>query len=851
MLKHPAKRWLSTGLNRFDDEWVNRPMIMLASRPTADSLSSKKASAVVSKVPIAHLSRNRTKRLFATSGYIAQDGLKTTDSSNLSRLHDRANKLIRETENLLQNSTHDNKLRLSVFNLKAITREFNALLRDLERCEEKTSVSNSSVLTDAVLTFDKFARAALNADNANTNCNNTYAIKTAVNSIQAWARIARKIKHARIKARELFDAINFSFGPLKGEKISKTLIQIRQSLYHALLLASARAAQSSAATISILEEMKREGEIYKIRLADTIAYNRVASALASQGDVAGVELLWDDMLQNGVVVDAHSYDWFVKAYRVLNEKDTDERHVIRAVEIFTKQLHSYKVMSAPRDPSLRPLQSTLQMVLGICRNDLLRARKVFQLSSALEETCPECRGFLVDERVFMNIMQLYTAWNQVAEAEQLLNSLFSKGHLRPNRKHIGIVLNGYIRLQSPRSVFKAETILKKAEKAIIELGPSKIDIDFGAYSILMKGYLDSSPTNAVEPIQNCLHRMTHLAGTLHKPDLLPNIVCYNLLMQALSKRQRPGFASDVNKVLEHIESEPRFDTISKTVSRSIALAALSNSDDVGAMAAAQHIFDRMESPDQAAFNTLLNMYAVRDRIHDVNIIFERMRARPGPDVLTYNTLLSMLKRNNDNIYNGRWARARNIFQEMLQGGHSPDTGTAELLFGILAQDDSVNRISEAAIVWSRLDKALQQNVRTAKAYSRLCCEVEANPDESKLLIATLLNNLIDVGPQSDQFLYDATLKAGYHLLACNPDERDRFVIDVFKLCANSGKVSASILQTLQTVCSSEVIAQLTCQNDSNELSIGLTPEAWSRNVRLVYKGQVYGSDKSRSIARVQ
>jgi pentatricopeptide repeat protein len=257
-------------------------------------------------------------------------------------------------------------------------------------------------------------------------------------------------------------------------------------------------------------------------------------------------------------------------------------------------------------------------------------------------------------------------------------------------------MNAYAKRKSPEALKRIEEMLKALEEERLHAPAlNTTPLDCYKYGYLMDAYIGVLGKESVAAVRQTMERMLNISERLGDDSLRPNLPCYTAMMKAFMLGRQPGFASEVNSVVDQLKldkfylEQPARD---RMYLESLTMDAWSKSGDPQSLTRARQIFDAMIGPNHVAFNSILNVYARVGNINEVFALYQKMQSdfesgrnkECRPTMHTYNIVLfAVLKSNRSDTVE----MAEKIFSAILL----PDTVTYTTLINIYAQQGSVEK----------------------------------------------------------------------------------------------------------------------------------------------------------------
>jgi pentatricopeptide repeat protein len=294
-------------------------------------------------------------------------------------------------------------------------------------------------------------------------------------------------------------------------------------------------------------------------------------------------------------------------------------------------------------------------------------RLILRKSLHFEKKNPQYRGLLVDSDCFFFVIKSCVDHGQVERAHELLrlcqqqSQSPEQSHLKPHRNFFGLVMTGYAKQRTLQGLNRVEQMLGALEKEHLQAAASSTKspqppLDCCMYNILMNAYIGVLKKNSVDAIRKKLDHMEYMAQRFDDDSLRPNAACYTSLMKALIRRRQPGFALEVNEMLDKLKRDKRLLEHQSAEDRIyldiMAMHAWSKSDDPKAPIRARQIFDNIEKPNSLAYNVLCSIYTGIGDFDEVLSLYQEMQinfdfgrnTNCPPDLHTYGTVLNALKK---------------------------------------------------------------------------------------------------------------------------------------------------------------------------------------------------------------
>jgi pentatricopeptide repeat protein len=729
----------------------------------------------------------------------------------------RADRLAEETKQMMlnfaargQNGLDSARLHAHLYSWRDLMKEIRAL-KENKNNKNNTHKYNLENYGDLI---DRFAR--------------TIQIPRAVEiSLFAWYSIAVKHPNVAFKAHALLDS-----QPVRRN------VRHRRMMYNAVLLVwmTSKLPVAPHHALKLLEQMEQEGRERNIDLVDEEARQRVLTTFALSGEFEAVSRLWDRWLrENKWRPNAHSYQSMIGAHRVAFRKQgaNCQEHVTSALSLFYANLQDYAALTPPRQLNMVPRSHSLNMLLDM--SDPSQTRELLEKVLLFENNCIECKGALLNADVIWLAMNAYIDHDSIEEAESLLEMMLSLDRIQPDTRHFGIVMNGYARRKTLEALEKVRAILTSLEEQALrdvqERGANRV-LKPVNYGILMKAHISTRPTNSVDAVRLLLERMKRMAIRLNDQDLQPTVISYVLLMQAITASQRPGFENEVHELLHLVLSEPRFSECHDhlRLARNFAMDAWAKSESLDAPNHAEKVFASISQPNRFSYNTLLNIYAKQNCADKTLQLLRRFQAEPDadnrPDNATYRSVLSNFCKSKSPV---KWDIVRSLFEDVarLDSGCRLDHATVASFFRILEKCPTPTlAIREFLTILEAHN--FHHNSHTLMTLTQVfkVVNVEDNNEKSNAF-EMLIAELQKLGPNAEPFVYREMLYTCSKLV-WNYEKRCQSLVELFKLCANSGNVSPKVLTAISRLLPSNLLEGLLPKHICRWED---TPTSWRRNIK--------------------
>jgi pentatricopeptide repeat protein len=371
-----------------------------------------------------------------------------------------------------------------------------------------------------------------------------------------------------------------------------------------------------------------------------------------------------------------------------------------------------------------------------------------QKSLEFEEQHPECRGLLVDMECFFYVIQICVNGDRVEQADQILafcqqSSIFKQHNtnIQLYSKCFGMVMNGYAKRKTRYALTRIKEIVKTLEEQARASDPKLLDRY--TYNILMNAYIGVLGKESANSVKQTIELMHNSADCFGDDNLRPDLTSYASLLKALILGRQPGFAEEVNSILNQVRADSGY---AKQMERdamyleNMVMDAWSKSGDPQAHERARIIFDAMNHPNTVSYNSMMNVYADLGALDEIFSLYKEMRSdfksktnkECCPDAHTYGTLLHALQKSNQP---DAAQKARQIVNEM----PVPNTVAYSTLMNIYAQH---GRVGKAVNVLQKMQSDFDAGINPT------CC-----PDQrtyNTLFHALLKSNRADVAEHAEQ-----------------------------------------------------------------------------------------------------
>jgi pentatricopeptide repeat protein len=299
------------------------------------------------------------------------------------------------------------------------------------------------------------------------------------------------------------------------------------------------------------------------------------------------------------------------------------------IKSFLEELESSK--TCKDNPQIRSFQ--LKDLVMKFSNDPDSCRLLIQESLKFEQEHPNCRGLVVDGDTFLQVIEICVRRGQLQNANQLLTfTRLNVPHFQPHSKSFGVIMSGYAKLKTPQSITKIENMIVTLEDERLSLQASKRaghPLTCYKYNILLKAYVRVFGKTSVTPVQRTIKRMEDIAQRLEDDSLRPDLACYTTLMHALLLRREPGFAKQVNDVLDKMQSDSQYGELfekQRMYVETLAIDAWSKSGDAQAPIRARRIFDAMQTPSPAAYDAMCSTYVAVGNVDKAVCLYQKIQS---------------------------------------------------------------------------------------------------------------------------------------------------------------------------------------------------------------------------------
>jgi pentatricopeptide repeat protein len=735
--------------------------------------------------------------------------------------------LIRETNALLLDNSHDNLDQIAILRL---LQTWQYYLKSLNNALKLKDPDTNQTMIAALTAFHPLALAVLQQAGLPLG---SYQV-AATTGITGWTLVADHSAAAAPNAHELFDA----FPVLKQQFLDNNhfAIRLRKDYYRCLLQAWSKSSDPTADVRmkEIFAQAVQEGNDFGVDILSSTLCDIMLKMCAERGDEHGVRQLWQIMLDRGIQPTSYSYDMYIKVYECLYERKRDASYARRATDLYGEALAVY-TQAQPRDARLCPRVTSLQALVGMHMDE---PSKVYQLINnviSFETNCPEARGRFLDADFFRKVMLKFRDCDLVEEAEVLLNIVADLDHIEGYGVLFGIVMYGYANRGTQVSLQKVETMLVELESAeqrsLTVSGKSTRALDVNKYNALLLAYQKTLGKNAVDPVRQTINRMFKSSRELQNPALRPDCYSFNTLMQTLILRSGPDYLSYVLKTLEFLESDTRYQSRAGrrelSSSYNTVMNAIAKSYNSGSLDLAAAIFKRIVEPDCFGYNSYMSLLSNNGRTEQVLALFDDMRAKSIanksllPNSVTYSIVFTSLKRSRAL---GCWETGAAVFEFMMvqyaAGDHhsKPTYKSIIPLFQLLeVNPDPTSKYLEARKIMNHLDElSVTHTAGTLDAFIRACSATTGSDYEKRQAFVCIVEAIHQYSIVANDVVFDSALSACSDLIASG-DARDEIVNDLFQLCATCGCVSARVLVRLQKLCTPELYARITSLNNAGSV----------------------------------
>jgi hypothetical protein len=176
-------------------------------------------------------------------------------------------------------------------------------------------------------------------------------------------------------------------------------------------------------------------------------------------------------------------------------------------------------------------------------------------SLEFEAKHPECRG-LVDGDSFFYTVQSCVNHDRLEVADELLTFHRAFTYIELSPKCYGFVMSGYAKRRTPEALKKIEEMLSTLEEDRLRCSELETTpLTPTRYNILMNAYVVVLGKQSISPVKMTIERMQNFSERVKDDTLRPNLASYTTLMKAFILRRQPGFALEVNDILDQLKAD--------------------------------------------------------------------------------------------------------------------------------------------------------------------------------------------------------------------------------------------------------------------------------------------------------
>lgn len=389
---------------------------------------------------------------------------------------------------------------------------------------------------------------------------------------------------------------------------------------------------------------------------------------------------------------------------------------------------------------------------------------------------------------YIKVMEAWANRKQPLKAEQILERLEERFEstqsvdVQPHTGAYNKLIKAWMKSGLPVGPEKAESVLKKMLSDYFENGIQAVKPNQKTWVQVMRAYSQQRRNlQSVEKIKELMEQMQHLSETKGDTDFVPNVYCYNTLIQAI------GFNPSIRD---------------------------------GGAQAEQLLYDMMEANRKGNENLRPNGATF------INVIQAQKFSRDGFVAAKVEKLLEL----QEALYQ----------KEPSDKKLKPDVRTFNAALTVLAHTRDPRKAKKAQRLLDRLQQTFQKdddssmapNLRTYNAVLNACAYTKSGDPKDRLTafqiaIETirLLRNSRDVS--ADPVSYGLFLRSCGQLMPPS-EKRDKVMENVFLKCCKDGQLGQCVLEEL-SFAASKGLCQRLLGGDMEE-GVAL-PMEWSRNVK--------------------
>lgn len=306
--------------------------------------------------------------------------------------------------------------------------------------------------------------------------------------------------------------------------------------------------------------------------------------------------------------------------------------VLRRAHAFSRWEKNKPVRVIPKEDVWKPSGEAEQIPLSS-----MTARQLESMVVKLEDEKdpPQLAG---DAKIVSSLMKALSNLKsrfgaQLTErvlANQVERSSLSSG-IRPSAEMYHHAIEAWFKSKSPQGGTRAKRILDvmRQEHESAEEGDDRPPPDAINYARVIKALCESGGRRGISQAVNLLKEMEGSSG--NKKEVLPDVVCYNVVLAQLAKLRRMGEAENLFRWLSH-SSELRLKPDVYSYS-----AIISGYAKIGTKAAAQKaeiLLEEMQSrcsqgeyelmPDRVVYNTVLGVFAKAGMVEKAEALLDNM-----------------------------------------------------------------------------------------------------------------------------------------------------------------------------------------------------------------------------------
>jgi pentatricopeptide repeat protein len=642
----------------------------------------------------------------------------------------------------------------------------------------------------------------------------SFGLRAVQQGLLAWTRVAAYHPDALLNARELFEA--FSFDWQSGASTLKARLEQRQSMYRSFFLVASRTVHHPEAAVHatwLLDQIMAEESEQQLPVHSLVsqeAFHWTLRAAAQQADEGLFDEVGGRMHAYGYTSTAVSYDCRMQLYQ--SQCALGQDRLGQARRLWENLLQMCRQEESTATP-LIPLAATLGRLLLMFQQNHQLDTTLQLLREAMDLTkeVPHCAD-VVDAHVMRAVMTTLVRHDRLPEADRLFQYMVTEYNqgttvLQPTLEHFSLLIRGYA---MAGSFGRALELLQIAETV------EDVEWTVEPYHALMSGLLKFE-RYPLSPVEQLFKRMQNDRG------LSPTIVSYTKLMQACIKSKPPNYWERVDQLFQHVQSS--FPDISNSGVYAVAMNAWAGSRSNQAVSRCEDIFKQTPQVEEVHYNTMLKAYAFSHQPEKAEHLLRQMMVSRviTPNLTSFNTAILAWGM----VSNSE--RALALLELMAtdgleKAGVTPDRTTIHTVL----RSSTLTLKTTKAIMKLLRRTGLEQEPELVLPVMRAVLQADNVKDASRAW-AFAQECLQTLGTSAPSKVYVRTMKAGARLFV-RSDERDAELGELFKACAEAGRMDQSVLQAFHRHLSPGAFLKLTLQDPRRQPHLELIPEAWKRHV---------------------